>query len=62
MEKLNVPVMDVYEATFLSANHHRPSFDAMHYQPYFNEFVLDTFYKDEPFLVTNATSYSLDFV
>jgi hypothetical protein len=44
MKELHVPVLDVFEASYLSADKH-PYSDAMHYSKKFNKFILKSFYK-----------------
>lgn len=44
MNELRVPVLDIYEASYLSADRHFAS-DAIHYSTDFNKFVLGSFYK-----------------
>jgi hypothetical protein len=44
MKELNVPVLDVFEATYLSSDHHA-SGDCTHYTVPFNKLVLNYFYK-----------------
>jgi hypothetical protein len=46
MRELNVPVLDVFEATYLSSDQH-PARDATHYQAPFNKLILSYFYKSE---------------
>jgi hypothetical protein len=45
MKELNVPVLDVFEASYLSADQHAKS-DAMHYLRGFNQLLLSYFYKE----------------
>jgi hypothetical protein len=54
MKELNVPVLDVFEATYLSSDQHpfmdtrnRPVGDAVHYLAPFNKVILSYFYKSE---------------
>jgi hypothetical protein len=44
MKELNVPVLDIYEASYLSADQH-PASDAIHYSRDFNKLILSSFYK-----------------
>jgi hypothetical protein len=46
MKELNVPVMDVFEATYLSSDQH-PAGDPLHYEAPFNKLILSYFYKSE---------------
>jgi hypothetical protein len=43
MKELNVPVLDLYEATYLSASKLYPS-DGRHYRPELNRLMLGWFY------------------
>jgi hypothetical protein len=52
MKKLNVPVFDVFEATYLSGDQLTPG-DSLHYEVPFNKLLLSYFYKDE-----NRTQYT----
>lgn len=45
MKELQVPVLDVYEATFLSADQSRSPTDARHYNSRLNKVMLNWFYK-----------------
>jgi hypothetical protein len=50
MKELNVPVLDVFEATYLSSDqhpYHNPGGDAVHYEEPFNKLILSYFYKSE---------------
>jgi hypothetical protein len=44
MKDLNVPVLDVYEATYLSSDQHAVG-DSVHYEAPFNKLILSYFYK-----------------
>jgi hypothetical protein len=44
MNELNVPVLDVFEASYLSADQHSRQ-DAIHYQTTFNKLIQNSFYK-----------------
>jgi hypothetical protein len=44
MKELNVPVLDVFESSYLSADQH-PTSDVMHFHPAFNKLILSSFYK-----------------
>jgi lysophospholipase L1-like esterase len=44
MEELNVPVLDIYDATYLSAHRLYPS-DGRHYRPDLNRLMLNWFYR-----------------
>jgi hypothetical protein len=44
MKELNVPVLNVFEASYLSADQH-PFSDAIHYSTGFNKLILSSFYK-----------------
>jgi hypothetical protein len=46
MKELNVPVLDIFEATYLSGDQH-PARDAVHYQRAFNKLISGYFYKSE---------------
>jgi hypothetical protein len=46
MGELRVPVLDVYEATYLAADWSRTKLDARHYSVEMNEMMLNWFYKD----------------
>jgi hypothetical protein len=46
MKELNVPVMEVFEASYLSADQHFPQ-DTIHYQTAFNMFIQNSFYNEE---------------
>jgi hypothetical protein len=44
MKELNVPVLDVFEATYLSSDQHPPG-DCAHYVTSFNKLILNYFYR-----------------
>jgi hypothetical protein len=44
MKELHVPVLDVFEATYLSSDQH-PVGDAVHYDEPFNKLILSYFYR-----------------
>jgi hypothetical protein len=46
MKDLNVPVLDVYEATYLSSDQHAVG-DSVHYEAPFNKLILSYFYRSE---------------
>jgi hypothetical protein len=46
MKELTVPVLDVFEATYLSSDQH-PVRDSVHYETRFNKLILSYFYKSE---------------
>jgi len=46
MAELQVPVLDVYEATYLAADWGRDKFDARHYSSAMNKMMLNWFYKE----------------
>jgi lysophospholipase L1-like esterase len=46
MKELNVPVLDLFEATYLSGDQH-PVSDGVHYRVPFNKLILSYFYKSE---------------
>jgi hypothetical protein len=62
MNELNVPVLDVFEASYLSADQHSRQ-DALHYQTPFNKLIQNSFYKatvdviDVPVLDVFKASY-----
>jgi hypothetical protein len=46
MKELNVPVLDVFEATYLSSDQQLIG-DLVHYQAPFNKLILSYFYRSE---------------
>ena len=59
MKKLDIPFLDVYEATYLSAAWHRP-LDARHYRPQLNYMMLNWFYSEREHYSNNKTFHDLD--
>ena len=45
MKSFQIPFLDIYDATYLSAAWHRP-LDSRHYRPQLNEMMLNWFYSE----------------
>ena len=58
-QKLNVPYLDIYDSSYISADWHYPT-DGRHYRPEINQYWFTSFYRDtkKQLAGTNSSSSS----